>query len=136
MYPGFAYKSEKGAFAVPVSWDISNLADSRENDSIVRTNCYFNGGGYFTRPNLTAFTGEILGHYSEEGINQIAIVKNKIGKGIVVLSGVHFEYDPSLLDADNSYLKERNVIPALHNSLSNTCLGIRSILKHLHIFCK
>ena len=120
-----------------MSWDITNIANTQEETAnVLRTNCYFNGGGYFTTPNSATFSGEILGHYCEEDKNQIAIVKSKIGRGTVVLSGVHFEYDPSLLDGDNGHLKQKNVIPLLRDSLSKTCLGIKSILKHLHILCK
>ena len=53
-----------------------------------------------------------------------------------MLSGVHFEYDPNLLDNDDLYLRERNILPTLNASLSRTFTGIRSILKHLHVLCK
>ena len=134
-YPGFAYITEKGAYAVPVSWDISNICDYKDtSSSFLEAHCYFNGGGYFTPTNSSTIT--ILGHYSERKDNSIAIVKNQVGKGMVVLSGVHFEYDPNLLDNDDLYLRERNIVPTLNASLSRTFTGIRSILKHLHVLCK
>ena len=133
-YPGFAYSTERGAYAVPISWDISNICDYKEtSSSLLDAHCYFNGGGYFTPASSSRIT--ILGRYSEKKDNSIAIVKNQVGKGTVVLSGVHFEYDPSLLDKDDLYLKERNIVPTLNASLSKTLTGIRSILKHLHVLC-
>ncbi len=132
LFPGFAYNTEKGAYAVQVSWDETN---NFTTGSVIDTECYFNGGGFFTAPD-PSFTGQILARYSGLDDRPIAIVKNTVGRGQVVLSGVHFEYDPSLLDPNDRFLKERGVVPALEKTLNRTQMGLKSVLKHLRILCK
>lgn len=69
---------------------------------------YYNGGGYFEHaenyPNVN-----VLARYANAGLP--AIIYIKYGEGHVVLSGVHFEYDPVLLDKKDVYL--RGLIPEL-----------------------
>jgi len=68
--------------------------------SVVRRGCgsciplYYNGGGYFE---LTEDfpSANVLAHYESNHLP--AIVFNRYGMGRVVLSGVHFEYDPHSL---------------------------------------
>ena len=49
---------------------------------------YFNGGAYFPLPEENSNV-KILAFYEE--ISQPAILQCKVGKGIAILSGVHFE---------------------------------------------
>ena len=82
-FPGFIYNSESGSSA-----PLINLID---HDQPVPF--YFNGGPYFdffdsTSSNPTEITGAYLD-------GRASIVTGRFGKGKVVLSGVHFEFDPS-----------------------------------------
>jgi glutamine amidotransferase-like uncharacterized protein len=66
------------------------------------TRVFYNGGGFFQNaaqyPNTT-----ILGTY-DNGLPAIILINH--GKGKVLLSGVHFEYTPSLLDANDSHIQK------------------------------
>lgn len=53
---------------------------------------YYNGGGYFENAHCCA---QVMESY-ENGLP--AVIYLNYGSGRVVLSGVHFEYDPALLD--------------------------------------
>jgi glutamine amidotransferase-like uncharacterized protein len=90
FYPGcivgplhkYYYHSNKGARAKKINFNQNSIAKT----------CYvfYNGGGYFS--NITqALNTEVIAYYDN---NKPAIVKRKVGKGIAILSGVHFEYDP------------------------------------------
>lgn len=62
---------------------------------------YYNGGGHFVDAdkykNVT-----VLASYD----TQAAIVEAKVGKGVAILSGPHFEQDPHLLDSHIDQLKD------------------------------
>jgi biotin--protein ligase len=90
----FDYESQSGARA-------ARLFVSGERDEPV---VYFNGGGYFDDADAYSDV-EVLAWYDAEH-KYAAIVRRKIGKGVAVLSGVHFEYDPELLDPTDPYLAE------------------------------
>lgn len=64
---------------------------------------FFNGGGYFE--NATQYPEiQVLGHYCDEPNQPAAILQRHIGQGRVILSGVHFEYNPHHLDRSDDYL--------------------------------
>lgn len=72
---------------------------------------FFNGGPYFKHANEYE-TVSLLGHYNETALeNKPALLYVPIGKGHVVLSSFHFEYDPHTLDPKDEHL--RNVLPRL-----------------------
>jgi glutamine amidotransferase-like uncharacterized protein len=78
---------------------------------------YFNGGCFFETNQLNVI---VLGLYSE--INKPAVIYMRYGKGDVVLSGVHLEYNPILMDKSDPYLKE--IIPQInHDILLNIVLN-------------
>jgi len=60
---------------------------------------YYNGGPYFSHADT-----HVVGRYKDREDTPPAIIEEKCGKGRVLLSGVHFEYSPELLDATCSFL--------------------------------
>lgn len=81
LYPGtYVYDSEAGAKAIPVSFT-----------SLSSFYAYYNGGCWFESLQDGSFS--ILGTYPD---GRAAIIGGAYGKGKVVLSGVHPEYDPTV----------------------------------------
>lgn len=71
---------------------------------------YYNGGGYFV--NASAYEAvQVIANYDQS--EKAAIIKCTVGKGTALLSGVHFEFSPHLLDLHDPYLKE--IIPKMQN---------------------
>lgn len=64
---------------------------------------YYNGGSFYEAnpmpPNTT-----VIARYADLPQQPAAIIKIKVGKGIAILSGVHFEYDQRLLPSSDPYL--------------------------------
>lgn len=86
----YSYNSNKGARAAALVCKTNKL------------NIFYNGGPYFKIP-ASNTTAEVICTYSEKD-NLPAIVYSKYGKGKVLLSAVHFEYDPTKLNhADPDY---------------------------------
>jgi biotin--protein ligase len=75
----------------------------------------YNGGGYFLGADNIAGVS-VIGWYAPDGLNVTeplpAIVSFSYGKGKVVLSGVHFEYNPETMDASDGDLTD--IIAALN----------------------
>lgn len=87
----YFYNSTKGSRAAKI-----NVDDEY-------TYAHYNGGGYFP---VSDDSIEIVSYYQDLEKPLPAIVKIKEGKGIVILSGVHFEY----CSADNySHTKTENI---------------------------
>jgi len=72
----------------------------------------------------------ILASYDIEGANA-AIIECQVGSGKVILSGVHFEYDPNLLDDTDEYLQQ--IIPDLKNGNSKRIQLAQYLLKRLNL---
>lgn len=100
----YDYLSQKGARAAQLTWVASKGFKEDEKFTV-----FYNGGGYFEEATKSPNTS-VLAYYDEEK-KLAGIIECRIGKGIVILSGAHFEYDPSLLDANDVYLK--TVIPLI-----------------------
>eukprot|EP00474_Spongospora_subterranea_P010720 CRZ11178.1 hypothetical protein [Spongospora subterranea] len=81
-FHGFEYGSDQGALVVPITspWFTNPIP------------MYCNGGPYFDLDPDAAKSCDVIGRY-EDG--RIAIVSSPYGNGRVLVSGVHFEYDPS-----------------------------------------
>ncbi len=122
----YDYKSESGARAAKVMW--RDFFQFQENSHFT---VYYNGGGSFvdakTKNNTT-----ILACYDTEG-QETAIIECQVGSGKAILSGVHFEYDPNLLDADNEYLKQ--IISKLKSEDSKRIQLIQHLLERLNLNC-
>lgn len=122
----YDYQSESGARAAEITWKDS--LGFQKNTSFT---VYCNGGGYFVDAN-TKNQISILASYDFEG-EAAAIVECRVGSGKAILSGVHFEYDSSLLDATDSYLQ--HIIPVLKNENSNRIQLVRHMLERLNLDC-
>lgn len=86
------------------------LEGAQQNDSF---RVYYEGGGYFLHPEK--YTGvSVLASY-DAAKKFPAIVECVVGKGKAILTGVHLEYSPKLLDKSEFFLEK--VIPKLckHN---------------------
>lgn len=92
IYPNYTPTANYGAYAVPIEF-YDNFC---KNIKI-----YFNGGCTFKYFDDTFLTNEtnikVIARYEEIKCKPPAIIKIKIGKGIVILSGVHFEISHSML---------------------------------------
>ena len=110
FFPGIAkgpvlaaydYKTNSGTRLALLRW--KGIHTPIEHNSYIYS--YFNGGCYFVQaerfPNIT-----ILAHYIEEDGSEekAAIVEVKVDHGSAILSGVHCEYAPELLDKHDKYL--------------------------------
>lgn len=97
VYPGFNYKSKVGAVIAPI------ISCGRMAQVFTESFAYFDGGCHFISPDSFR-EYETLAEYKDFP-NRKAIVHVEIGKGKVVLSGVHPEYDVKYLEQE-SYSKE------------------------------
>ncbi|MGL5263088.1 MAG: BPL-N domain-containing protein [Candidatus Rhabdochlamydia sp.] len=84
----YAYDSFKGACSALVNWENGFLR------------VYFNGGCFFTESSEV----RVLSRYLDLPQKPPAIVEMEHGEGKVLLSGVHFEYIPDLLDQKDPQL--------------------------------
>ncbi|KIE04942.1 Biotin-protein ligase [Candidatus Jidaibacter acanthamoeba] len=128
-----AFFPGKSIGSILAKYNYKNNSGSRASklhitlDNVKETVTYYNGGGYFADankyPNIT-----VIGYYEN---NLPSIIHIAYEKGNVILSGVHFEYKPSLFDANDPYLKD--ILPALErHNISRNLLTIE-ILKKLGI---
>lgn len=98
----FEYHTQKGARAAAMACAETSVM------------MYFNGGCTFLEaekvPNL-----QIIGHYQlDDGKKLPAIVHIKHGRGCVILSGVHFEFEPETMDRTDPYLS--TIIPEIQRT--------------------
>ncbi len=114
----YDYKTQSGARAAKIKITSSNLKEAT---------IYYNGGGYFNNADKIKNV-KVMGYYSNQ---KPAIISIKYDKGYVVLSGVHFEYDSSLLDPKDPFLVK--LIPELNSSNKNRLVLLNNVLKELHI---
>lgn len=96
-YSGFDYLSPQniaGMRAATIFWQAGYPFAKDQNISV-----YYNGGGHFLdATNYSDIT--ILAYYAPEisqDINRVAIVECNVGKGLAILSGIHFEWGPEAL---------------------------------------
>ncbi|HQS85093.1 MAG: hypothetical protein B7Y25_08595 [Alphaproteobacteria bacterium 16-39-46] len=100
----FDYKTNSGARLSSLKW-ISDKDPSIKKNTLLPA--YFNGGCHFVEAHKT-FNVTPLALYKESDGNEtkIAIIEIKLGKGRALLSGVHFEYAPELMDKNDPFLKK------------------------------
>lgn len=117
----YCCKSQSGAHAARLTLELENSTEAL---------IYSNGGGYFKNaenyPNIS-----VIGRYQLTHGAPAAIVHINYNKGNVILSGVHFEYNPYLLDHKNRYLKK--IIPDLIQYDVTRKMLIQIILKKLQL---
>ncbi|MGK5595560.1 MAG: BPL-N domain-containing protein [Parachlamydiaceae bacterium] len=100
----YSYSSHEGSLASPIIWSFPERFN--QNQQFV---LFYSGGGYFDLAENTPSTN-ILATYALQGFYP-AIIECKVGKGTALLSGVHFEYDASLLNPQDPFLCD--IIPTL-----------------------
>lgn len=85
------YMSSKGPLGTSIVWSL--LKQPEKN---VISTIYYEGGGYFENaasyPNV-----KVIASYKNAVDNPAAIVEIMVKKGVVILSGVHFEYGSHML---------------------------------------
>lgn len=102
VFADFEYHTQKGAHAAQIAF--------AETSAMI----YFNGGCTFLEAGKVCNL-QIIGHYQlNDGKKLSAIVHIKQGRGYVILSGVHFEFDPETMDANDSHLS--TVIPEIQRT--------------------
>lgn len=89
----YDYKTQRGARVAEIYTNFSEVS---------KTFVYYNGGGYFKNAEKFSNT-KVIANYTN---NLAAIILITYGQGRVLLSGVHFEYDPSLLNNKDPYIKQ------------------------------
>ncbi|KAG0344468.1 biotin holocarboxylase synthetase [Podila humilis] len=143
VYPGFVYDSEEGAGAVGIELN-TNIFD-QDRLGFTETKVYFNGGGYFVDAESTPHTQVLAWYKNEPGQIQhhslpvttssklkAAIVACHVDRGLAVLSGVHPEYDASLLDPRNpEYGQQPNIVNYLMQKEHERRLLLRNILSKM-----
>jgi biotin--protein ligase len=128
VFPGFKYGSEEGTHAAKVIWMLHNNKGPGD-DKMLHT--YFNGGGAFV-DNECDNRIEIIARYASVPENSAAVLKCKVGAGMAVLSGVHFEYLPQDLQVtEGSPLVD--VVPKLLASRETSIKFFKSVLNQLSV---
>lgn len=126
----YDYHSYSGARVAQLYW---NFTEPFPQSTLL--NVFYNGGGYFVDAASKKNT-IVLASYKILSDFKPAIIKVTYGKGKVILSGVHWEYNPYRLDFSDSHLKE--LIPQLQACYHQTlelaayllcCLGLKFIIK-------
>lgn len=114
----YNYMDQSGARAAHITLQLDNLK---------QITSFYNGGGYFE--NAFSFSNtKVLGCY-ENSLPAMVHISYKSGN--VILSGVHFEYDWSLLDPQDPYLK--TIIPQMKASQDAQVTLIKDLLKALNL---
>lgn len=120
----YDYKTSSSARAAKIIWN--DEFGFKKDDSFV---VFYNGGGYFVDASGKPLT-TVLASY-DLGKEFPAVIECRVGSGKVILSGVHFEYDPNLLDPNDSYLKQ--IIPSLNEGTSRRMQLLKHLLQRLNI---
>lgn len=118
----YNYKNPSGARAAKVIWGKEGAIS--EGDFFY---VYYNGGGYFVDAAAKENIAILAKYDSSE--DYAAIIECRIGKGKAILSGVHFEYDPNLLDSQDLYLKI--IIPTLLQDNLNRLKLLNHLIERL-----
>jgi biotin--protein ligase len=121
----YVYNSGEGSRAASLNYIESNATLSDKTTLV-----YYNGGGLFV--GAKSMPGiKVLATYNDLLGDEAAIIECIIGKGKVILSGVHFEFDPFLLEEADPHLKDK--IPLLRESNENRLELVRIIMRKLNI---
>ncbi len=121
----YSYENAKGVEAAKISWDGQECL------------IYFNGGCFFDAEDHYPWVKTLSGYLDLPGCPS-AILEIEMGKGRALLTGVHIEYTPKLLNRDDPYLAK--IIPALEENemqrrvIFRSCLGKLGILLNSNAF--
>lgn len=119
----YVHQSEEGARAAEI-----HPTPELPFDPATHFYLYYNGGGYFVDAEKKPFI-KTLAVYAES--RQPAILECQIGKGIAILSGVHFEYNPCNLSLEDPYLI--HLIPVLNQFNEERLELSKALLKRLKL---
>ncbi len=108
-FPPFQYKSGIGSKAIGLS-----IGDEKMH-------CFYQGGGVFCRAEEFSSV-EVLARYADTG--GAAIVLCQVGRGVALLSGVHFEYAPEAVE-------DKAIAQVLHQHESGRHRLIKSLIQNL-----
>jgi glutamine amidotransferase-like uncharacterized protein len=108
----YNYENNSGARAVMLSVRLPGFTEEPFD-------VYYNGGGYFSCNKLenagSYLDTEVIATYEANGLP--AILKINFGKGVVLLSAVHFEYAAELLNrTDENHMR---ILPFLQGNQHN-----------------
>jgi len=118
----YSYENNSGARAANIRLGLKNLKQST---------IYYNGGGYFK--DAANYSNVVIMGYYQNHLPAIVHILHK--KGNVILSGVHFEYSPCLLDKHDPYLNK--LYPDLKHSNTARIVLAKTIFKKLGLtICK
>lgn len=104
----YDYKTNSGARAALLQWRLKEDFPFKKNFLV-----YYNGGGHFENAHKYKNV-KILANYDASTNPKAAIIQIVFGKGRVILSGVHCEYAPELLNDHDQYLAsiKKQLLPA------------------------
>lgn len=91
----YDYRTNSGACAA----EIQLAADGS------KLKVFYNGGGFFVGAESMREIEKIARYTQDGNENEAAIIRFMYGKGRVILSGVHPEYDPEFLDSKDIFFK-------------------------------
>lgn len=94
----YDYKTNSGARAALLQWELQEDLPFKKKFLV-----YYNGGCHFENAHRYKNVA-ILGNYNTTTGPKAAIIQILVGKGRVILSGVHCEYAPELLNDNDQYL--------------------------------
>lgn len=100
----YDYKTQSGSRAAMIHTNLPNAKKIR---------VFYNGGGFFKNAENYPNTSVVATYNNKLP----AIILINYSKGRVLLSGVHFEYDPYLLNSKNEYIKQI-ISPLLKHNVS------------------
>lgn len=123
----YAYNKESGSRAANILWKGSSGFPL--NDTFL---LYANGSGHFVDATKASNTTVLATYSMPEEL--AAIVECKVGNGKAILSAVHFEYNPYLLDSNDSYLQK--IIPELKAGNAHRLELVKHLLERLNLKTK
>ncbi len=121
----YDYKTNSGARAAVLQWE-SKTDFPFEKKFVV----YYNGGCHFEDADQYKNV-QVLANYASTAHPKAAIIEISVGKGRVILSGVHCEYAPELLSDKDPYLSSIKS-QLLANDVDRQAL-MGALIKHLGI---
>lgn len=113
VFKGFVYESHDGCRAATITVNTLVLAKYGAPEEATT---YYNGGGMFMEASKyrnVEILARYQGHTDVSDPDMAAVVYCKVGKGDVVLAGIHPEFTPSLAKADDADLHFKQVIEEL-----------------------
>jgi glutamine amidotransferase-like uncharacterized protein len=115
----YHYGTYEGARAAYIEWNLGHKLTAP---------IFYNGGCHFINTDLYPNVLE-LGVYKDLPNQPVAAIECAVGRGKAILSGVHFEYDPFLLDNTDQHLKD--IIPVLKKCESERIYLLENLLNRL-----